>query len=85
MLLVGQQEGHLVCKKYCHISSVPGSSCQHAVSKSGALLLSQEGCFLEAEGQCRPHNHHIAMGQIIKCINHFKQVKPKLLVEIDVW
>jgi len=31
---------------------------QHAVFKSGTLLLSQQGCFFEAGGQGSPRNRH---------------------------
>jgi len=46
---------------FCH-NSVSASPCmtawrQHAVSKSGTLLLSQEGCFLEIRGQDSPCSH----------------------------
>jgi len=74
MLLVGTQEGHPACKKYCRDNVCPWQikidwliECcwltmtvwwQHAVSKTGTLSLSEEGCCLEARWQGRPHNRH---------------------------
>jgi len=53
-LLVRRHERHLLCKKFCHKQCswlTMTAWWQHAVSKSGTLSLSQEGCSPEVGGQ----------------------------------